>query len=170
MALLRPTRERRRTTHARSRARTGAAALTLAFGVAPWLAGCGAGGGNDYTAYCGAVSSGQQQLTQALSGSGAGALVAALPAFETLRDKAPTDIRGSWDQLVTAVTGMQQALEAAGIDPATYDASKLPSGLTAAQRAALSAAGSTLESPSTLQASLAVQQEVRDVCHTPLSL
>jgi hypothetical protein len=142
------------------------AVLAAALVSATLLAGCG----RSYDSYCGAVSSGQQQLTQALSSQGAGALVAALPVFESLRDHAPDDIRGSWDQLVTAVTGVQQALRAAGVDPATYDAAHPPSGLTADQQARIGAAATALESQATLLASTAVQQEVRDVCHTPLSM
>jgi hypothetical protein len=141
----------------------GVAGLALSAGL---LAGCG----HSYDSYCGAVTQRQQQLTQALAGSGTGALVAALPAFESLRDQAPDDIRGSWDQLVSAVTGVRQALQAAGIDPATYDAAHLPASVTADQRARISAAATALESQTTLQAAASVEQEVRDVCHTPLSM
>lgn len=144
----------------------GVAGLVATLLLAPLLASCG----NSYDAYCAQVSASQAQLGDAFSGGGPAALIDALPLLEKLQDKAPSDVAGDWDQVVGAIQGLQQALQQAGIDPATYTASKLPPGITASQRAAIKAAASELESTDTLAASQDVQQEARDVCHTPLSL
>lgn len=144
---------------------TAAVAVAIAL-TATTLAGCG----NGYSSYCDAVSSHQQQLTDTFSSGGRAALLDALPAFEDLRDKAPSDIRGDWDQIVTSLQGLQQALAAAGVDAASYDRNKLPAGVTAAQRAAIDAASHVVGSAATAQAALHVQQEARDVCHTPLTM
>lgn len=132
----------------------------------PLLASCG----NSYDAYCAQVTASQQQLGESFAEGGPAALIDALPTLERLQGKAPSDVRGDWDQVVGAIQGLQQALQQAGVDPATYTASKMPAGLTAAQKAGIKAAASDLESNDTLAASQAIQQETRDVCHTPLSL
>jgi uncharacterized protein (DUF1778 family) len=58
----------------------------------------------------------------------------------------------------------------AHVDPSTYDAKHPPAGVTAAQRQAIAEAATRLGSTSSLTALDAVQQQARDVCHTPLSL
>jgi hypothetical protein len=126
--------------------------------------------GSSYDAYCGKVGASQQSLGQAVAGGRPADLIAALPLLEGLQDKAPSDVRGDWDQLVGAIQGFQQALQQAGVDPSAYSGTGMPPGITAGQRASIKAAASALESRDTLAASLAVQQETRDVCHTPLSL
>ena len=130
------------------------------------LTGCG----NKYSSYCDAVSSHQTQLTNTFSAGGKAALLNALPAFEDLRDKAPEDIRGDWDQLVTSLQGLQQALQEAGVDPASYDRNDLPAGVTPAQKASIDAASRSVGSAATARAALNVQQEARDVCQTPLTM
>lgn len=140
--------------------------LAVLLAAVPLLASCG----SPYDAYCARVSASQQQLGDAFAGHGAAALIGALPTLERLQDASPSDVRGDWDQVVGAIQGLQQALQRAGVDPSTYSASRMPAGITAAQRAAIRAAASDLESNDTLAASQAVQQEARDVCHTPLSL
>lgn len=140
--------------------------LTVLLGTIPLLSSCG----SSYDAYCAQVSASQQQLGDAFSGHGPAALIAALPALERLQHTSPSDVRGDWDQVVGSIQGLQQALQRAGVDPSTYSASKMPAGISAGERAAIEAAASDLESSDTLTASQAVQQEARDVCHTPLSL
>lgn len=131
------------------------------------LTGCG---GNRYSSYCDAVSGHQEQLTNTFSAGGKAALIDALPAFEDLRDRAPSDIRGDWDRIVTTLQGLRSALQAAGVDPASYDRKQLPAGVTAAQKAAIDAASRAVGSAAAAQSAQNVQQEARDVCHTPLTM
>jgi len=145
--------------------RYAAAALALVLTAAA-LAGCG----DRYSGYCSSVSDHQEQLAQTLGQGGGAALFQALPTLTDLRDKAPADIRGDWDQLVTSIQGLQSALQAAGVDPSTYDRKHPPAGVTAAQKAQIDAAARALGGADTTAAAERIQDEVRDVCHTPLSI
>ncbi|MEP9385411.1 hypothetical protein [Nocardioides sp. KR10-350] len=146
---------------ARRRLAVAASALALV----PVLVGCG---GNDYNAYCDKVKAHQAGLTDTLGQGGDGALIDALPALEDLRDSSPDDIRADWNQLVAAISHLKSALDAAGIKPSDYHAGRPPKGLTADQRARITAAADEIADAQ--QAAVDVQQQARDVCHTPLSL
>jgi hypothetical protein len=61
-------------------------------------------------------------------------------------------------------------LEDAGVDPSSYDPKHPPPGLTPAQRDGIRQAAAQLAAPDVAQALTSVQQEVLDVCHTPLDL
>ena len=132
----------------------------------PLLAGCG----SDQDAYCGAVKDHQTELSDIVGSGGPDALLKALDIFRDLQDKAPGDITDEWQQVVTSIEGLQQALEDAGVDPATYDRSKPPAGLSADDRAKIDAAAKALGSGTTLRALQDLDQEARDVCKTPLTL
>jgi hypothetical protein len=141
-----------------------AVVATLAMGV---LAGCG---GSQQASYCGEVTSQQARLSAVVGAGGEAALLEALPIFRHLRDQAPSDVRADWTTLVDALTGLQEALQRAHVDPREYDAKHPPAGVSAAQQRAIAAAATTLGSATTQAALAAVQQQARDVCHTPLSL
>jgi hypothetical protein len=144
------------------RAATTAAALVLAV---PLLAGCGGG-----QSYCDSVKSHQAELGTIISSGGRGALLQALPIFEDLQGSAPADVADDWQLLVTRVTALRTALTDAHVDPASYDPEKPPSGLTPAQRTAILRAAAGVGAADTRQALADLQQEVLDVCHTPLEL
>ena len=93
-----------------------------------------------------------------------------LEIYRDLQEKAPADIGDEWQQVVTALRGLDQALDDAGVDPATYDRKNPPAGLTPDQRDAIDEAARRLADPETGRAMRSIQQEVLDVCHTPLSL
>ncbi|HEU5037156.1 MAG TPA: hypothetical protein VFT70_09125 [Nocardioides sp.] len=130
------------------------------------LAACG----SEQDDYCGAVKDHQQDLSDIVGSGDPDALLEALGIFRDLQDKAPGDITDEWQQLVTSVEGLQQALEDAGVDPATYDRSTPPSGLSAEDRARIDAAAKALGSGTTLRALQDLDQQARDVCKTPLTL
>lgn len=137
--------------------------------IALTLVGCG-GDDDPFAAYCDEVQAQQKPLTEALATSGPTALINALPSFRKLLDEAPDDIADDWSVLIIAIDGLVEALEEAGVDPATYDRDKPPAEVTDEQRAAIDAAARRLTAPETAIALEAVQQQVRDVCKTPLSL
>ncbi len=95
------------------RARVGVAAAVLAL---PLLAGC-----SDGQSYCDAVQAHQSELGTIVSDGGRAALISALPAFEDLAAKAPSDVTADWKLLVARVTALKTALDHAGVDPASYD-------------------------------------------------
>lgn len=131
----------------------------------PLLTGCG--GGKDY---CGAVRDHQSELGSIAHGGDRMALLQALPIFEDLEGLAPDDVTAQWQLLVTRITALRNALEHAGVDPSSYDAAKPPAGLSDDDRRRIRDAAAQLAAADTQQALSTVQQEVLDVCHTPLDL
>jgi hypothetical protein len=143
--------------------RLATAAATLL--VLPLLAGCGHG-----QSYCDAVHDHQSDLGSIVSGGDRAALIQALPIFEDLQGKAPDDVVDDWGLLVTRIRALGTALKDADVDPATYDATHPPAGLSAQDRGLIRRAAAQLAASDTQQAFATVQQEVLDVCHTPLEL
>lgn len=137
---------------------------TLALAV---LTGCG---GDPYDDYCDAVKSHRDELTKTLDVGGPRALLESLPTFEELRDRAPGDIEDDWAVVTQALAELKEALEAAGVDPASYDAEKPPSDVTQAERDRIAAAATAVGDEQTRAALAAVDQQARDVCHAPLTL
>ena len=138
-----------------------AAALLL---VVVIVSGCG---GDDY---CGAVEEHQAELTDVTASGSPAALLEALPIFRDLADGAPEDIRDDWDAFLDRLEELDDALRSADVDPAAYDPKNLPPELTDEQRRRIEAAGAALADPAVVQAFDSVQQQAKDVCHTPLSL
>lgn len=120
--------------------------------------------------YCKVVAEKQEPLTETLAPGGPTALLAALPIFEDLREAAPDDIRDDWQVVITSLTGLEAALEDAGVDPATYDRDDPPEGLSTEERERIDAAAARLTSPESARAFAAVEQQARDVCKNPLTL
>ena len=145
-----------------------AAALLVA------LAGCGEDDDpyavpDRFEGYCEEVAEQQAAIGRALeSGGEATGLIRALPSFEALAEKAPDDIADDWEVVIERIDGLVGALEDAGVDPASYDRRKPPTGLDREQRDAIDAAAVALVSTTTAQAMSSVQQQARDVCKTPL--
>jgi hypothetical protein len=129
------------------------------------LTGCGHGDG-----YCGAVRDHQSQLGTIAHGNGRTALISALPVFEQLRDRSPGDVADDWQLLVTRIHALDTALSAAGVDASSYDPRHPPPELSTEDRRSIRRAAAALGAPDTVQALATVQQEVLDVCHTPLDM
>ena len=72
--------------------------------------------------------------------------------------------------MIDALEGLQQALDDAGVDPATYDRDHPPDGLSQADKDAIDVAASRLTSEETVTAFSAVDQQAKDVCGTPLQI
>lgn len=120
--------------------------------------------------YCDAVRSHRDDLSRTLDAGGQQALLKALPTFEALRDKAPSDVRDDWAVVTTALTRLRDALDAAHVDPATYDPTKPPAGVSKASQMRIAAAATEVGAQRTVTALAAVDQQARDVCHAPLTL
>jgi hypothetical protein len=139
----------------------------LALALLPLAAGCG---GDSRDSYCSAVKEHQEELTSITGEGNEDSLIRALDIFKDLRDKSPSDVSDEWQQLVSRIETLDEALDAAGVDPATYDRDHPPKSLDQEERARIDAAARELGSGPTLAAFQGLQQEVLDVCHTPLTL
>jgi hypothetical protein len=133
--------------------------------VASALTGCA---GDAQESYCKNVEEKAPDLARTFDVGGAQeGLLGAMPVLEDLASAAPDDVAGDWRTLLDALTGLQEALDKAGLEPGEVDG-KLPADLPAADRKALEAASVRLASPETVEAADAVDQHARDVCHVPL--
>ena len=137
------------------------AALLLA---ASLLTGCG---GDDY---CGAVEEHQAGLTDVSASGSPAALLEALPIFRDLQEQAPEDIQDDWEAFLHPLSELDDALRAADVDPTAYDPKNLPADLTDEERERIEAAGVALAEPAVVAAFDGVQQQAKDVCHTPMSI
>ena len=85
-----------------------------------------------------------------------------------LAEEAPRDLTDDWETFIAALEGLQEALDEAGADPATYDADDPPEGVTPDQQADIAAAADELFSTEVTAAYDGVKQQAKDVCKTPL--
>jgi hypothetical protein len=146
-------------------ARTTAAAACL-LALLPLLGACA----DRQDAYCSAVEEHQEELTRIASDGERDSLLRALEIFRDLESRAPGDITDEWQQVVGRIEDLDAALRAADVDPTTYDRKHPPADLDDEDRARIDAAARELGSAATGQALLDLDQQARDVCHTPLTL
>ena len=132
------------------------------------LAGCSNSPEDVRADYCEVVEEQQFDLTEALADDSPDALLGALPIFRDLADAAPRDIDDDWTRFIAALEGLQEALDAAGVEAATYDARKPPEDVTEEQQAAIARAADELVQPEVVAAYEGVQQQAKDVCRIPL--
>jgi hypothetical protein len=140
--------------------------LVLLALVVPLLVACG----DEKDGYCDAVADHQKHLSEIVGSGEPDAMLQALDVFQDLADQAPSDISDEWQQVVGSVEALEKALDDADVDGATYDRDNPPGGVTPAQKKAIDAAATRVGGAETLQAIKDLDQEARDVCHTPLTL
>jgi hypothetical protein len=142
-----------------------ALALAVTLVLLPLTAGCSHRAG-----YCDTVRDHQSDLGSIARAGDRTGLISALPIFEDLQDAAPDDVGDDWQLLVTRIRALDTALEDADVDPATYDPKQPPAGLSPDERGEIRQAAAELAASDTQEALARLQQEVLDVCHTPLEL
>ncbi|MER7556468.1 hypothetical protein ABTZ46_05970 [Nocardioides sp. NPDC126508] len=120
--------------------------------------------------YCQSLKGHQAELTKTLGEGDTGGLIAALPVFEDLERNAPDDIAKDWKTLTTAISGLDTALDDAGVAADDFENGKPPEGVSDAEAKKIAAAATQVSSKKTQEASVRVQQQARDVCHTSLTL
>ncbi len=119
--------------------------------------------------YCDAVRAHQAALSDVASSEDPGALFDVLDAYADLADRAPRDVADDWAAVVGPLRDLQEAVEAAGVDPSTYSADDPPDGLADDDRRAIEAAAREVGSEQTVSAMASVEQHALDVCGTPLA-
>jgi hypothetical protein len=134
--------------------------------VVPLLVACG----DEKDGYCDAVAEHQERLSEIVGSGEPDAMLQALDIFQDLADQAPADISDEWQQVVGSVEALEESLDDAGVDGATYDRDDPPSDLKAEQKKAIDDAAARVGGAETLQAIEDLDQQARDVCHTPLTL
>jgi hypothetical protein len=137
--------------------------------VATLVVGCGEDD-DPFEAYCKEVKAQRESLSEDLAGGTATSLIEALPEFERLQDKSPDDLEDEWATVTSRIGDLVEALEDAGVDPATYDRRKPPAGLTEDEKDAIDAAAQALATNEMRAALDGVEQQARDVCKTPMTL
>jgi hypothetical protein len=129
------------------------------------VAGCGEQGDD----YCAEVREHQEALTEIAASGERGALFDALAIYRQLQDEAPPDLADEWSQVVGRLAALEQAVEDAGVDPATYDPQDPPEDLPQQDRTAIRGAARDLGAPETTEAMEGIEQQALDVCKTPLA-
>ena len=142
--------------------------LLVAALVAAVLTGCSSSPEDVRADYCEVVEEQQVALTEALAADSPDALLGALPLFRELAEEAPRDIDADWTAFIGALEGLQEALDAAGVEPETYSAKNPPADVTEEEQAAIARAADALATRDVSDAFDAVQQHAKDVCQTPL--
>lgn len=128
------------------------------------LAGCA----DDAEQYCDAVKENQEELTEITASGGPNALLDALDIYRELQSEAPSDIADEWQQVVRSIESLEQALDEAGVDRATYDPADPPADVSQEEQDAIARAADEVGSVETQEAMRGVEQQARDVCKTPL--
>jgi hypothetical protein len=146
----------------------GASALVatgLALGLTTALVGCSEQGDD----YCAEVKEHQVALSDIAASGEKGALFDALDVYRRLQAEAPADLSDEWSQVIGRLSALRDAVEAAGVDPSTYDPQDPPGDVSAAERRAIRGAARDLAEPSVAEAMEGIEQQALDVCKTPLS-
>ena len=125
---------------------------------------------SDQEKYCEAVKDHQAELGEIVAEAGQAGLLDALPVYRELQEEAPSDITDEWQQVVRSLEQLDEALDAAGVDPATYDPKQPPAGVSDDDVAAIADAADLVGSAETQKALQGLEQQALDVCQTPLSL
>ncbi|GGU32197.1 hypothetical protein [Nocardioides albus] len=126
--------------------------------------------GDPIDGYCESLKGHQEELTNTLGEGDTGGLIAALPIFEDLERNAPDDIKKDWKTLNTAISGLSDALDEAGVSADDFENGEPPEGISEAEAKKVADAATQVSSTKTQEASVRVQQQARDVCHTSLTL
>lgn len=119
-------------------------------------------------AYCAQVKKDATELSTAIAEGGPGAFLSVLPRLEGLADKAPSDLKDEWQTLLNALTGLEDALDATGLEPADIQDGSLPKGLPKVDRTLVRDAASVLTTPEVVAATQGIEQHALDICEQPL--
>lgn len=113
--------------------------------------------------YCDAVRSEQVRLGEMVNSDRIDALLSGIPLLRSLAKQAPDELSDEWQTFLNAVTGLDDALDAAGLK-ASDVRDGLPASLTGQDRKDVAAAASRLASSDVVSAADGIETQARDVC------
>jgi hypothetical protein len=135
--------------------------------LAGLLAGCG--GGTD--AYCESLESASDEFST-FEGGNAGDLEQAMETFDELADEAPGDVQADWEVLDEAFSGLEDALEEAGLEFSDLDsmmAGETPENIDPTKLAALAEDLQALATDDIQKAADNIEKHAKDECGIDLS-
>jgi hypothetical protein len=119
-------------------------------------------------AYCAQLKKDSTTLSKGVAEGGPGAFLDVLPTLQGLAAKAPSDLKDEWQTLLNALTGLQDALDATGLEPSDIKDGKLPQDLSREDRKRVRNAASVLTTPEVVAATQGIEQHALDICKQPL--
>jgi hypothetical protein len=147
--------------------RRAAAAVLAAVLVTAGLTSCS----SSTESYCSLLKQDRRELEKDSAGAakpGSDTLGDTVTLLAGLQDKAPDDISGEWDTLVSALQNLEDAVKATGAKYGDLAAGKKPAGVTDGQLRAVQEAAGELSSTRVQQAASSIEQHAQDVCHVDL--
>ena len=124
------------------------------------LAGCG----DPTEDYCSQLREDRKEFAEMLDSNSSSALVDNLPMLRELSEKSPEDLSDEWEIFLTAVEGLDQAIERAGVKPSDFEDGKAPPGLSAGDKKAIAEAAGQITTEEVITAATGIEQQARDVC------
>lgn len=134
------------------------------------LAGCGDDEEGQRDAYCDALRAEQPTFGEMASREDPAYFVEQRPMLERLGKQAPADLTDEWQTFLNALKGLDEALQAANVEPGEFGPGKVPDDLTVADAKKISDAADVLASEEVVAAANGIEQQARDVCLVQLGL
>ena len=119
-------------------------------------------------AYCAQVKKDSTTISKGIAEGGPDAFLDVLPTLQGLAKKAPSDLKDEWQTLLNALTGLQDALDATGLEPSDIKDGTLPRDLSREDRKRVRNAASVLTTPEVVAATQGIEQHALDICKQPL--
>ena len=143
-------------------------ALAVAAALLSGATGCSETADDRREAYCDQVKKDSTTLSKGVAEGGPRAFLDVLPTLQGLAKKAPSDLKDEWQTLLNALTGLQDALDATGLEPGDIQDGTLPKDLSRADRTRVRDAASVLTTPEVVAATRGIEQHALDICKQPL--
>lgn len=144
-------------------------ALASALLIGSTLTACG--GSDADSDYCKDLKSANKAFSS-LEGGDASQVEAAFKTFHKLAGEAPSDVKGDWKKLDTALTTVEKALGDAGLklsELGDLQSGKLPEGVDMAKLQEAASSFSKLNSQDFTDATKSIEKHAKDVCKVDLS-
>ena len=128
------------------------------------------GCGDEVDNYCSALDSQRKEFADMIAAGKPTALINHLPMLRDLASQAPSDLKDEWQTFLNAIEGLEDALRAADVDPAKFNAEKPPSSVSKEELKAISEAAGQLSATDVVDAATGIDRQARDVCKINLGM